>query len=475
MSRNSTPPESARPTGHQDHFLSRLDRLALPEVELALGFYRDHELVRFMLGELKLPEGAERVALSLDDPRAGPFVIVTREGRFVTCLGRGMKPGHCPIVTRAQVDALSARHERLAAARALEAKGGGLKGIFVHLLHAGDAVSREEMAVACAMLPLYEGLITTMVVDVAKTISAGRLSIMAVMRRQGPPSRRERAAMHATWRLLWMMGHLALLSAQTLRPKLDAILGRNREEAATMFSGALFREWTLCGAARGIWAAARLGKQLLPGYKDAYERAESLLGFAEMHLVLALLGLRHARLRAEAQKALGTVPGFFVGNARFEERARSMVQRVAAAYEEPEVLRALHLRRGQEEVVARTRHLGAGSALKPSRPEEVPEAVAMAMAANLEAEFVKDEAMLLHLYAMLPWLSRAQAEDFYLPRQWLEAVWRPWTPARTRAMLAGLEAQEMMLREAVRAHAPPTRNGPCPCGSGKKYKKCCGA
>ena len=30
-------------------------------------------------------------------------------------------------------------------------------------------------------------------------------------------------------------------------------------------------------------------------------------------------------------------------------------------------------------------------------------------------------------------------------------------------------------REPVRAVATPERNAPCPCGSGKKYKKCCGA
>ena len=28
--------------------------------------------------------------------------------------------------------------------------------------------------------------------------------------------------------------------------------------------------------------------------------------------------------------------------------------------------------------------------------------------------------------------------------------------------------------EPIHAHAEPKRNDPCPCGSGKKYKKCCG-
>jgi len=28
--------------------------------------------------------------------------------------------------------------------------------------------------------------------------------------------------------------------------------------------------------------------------------------------------------------------------------------------------------------------------------------------------------------------------------------------------------------EPIKADRPPGRNDPCPCGSGKKYKKCCG-
>jgi len=29
--------------------------------------------------------------------------------------------------------------------------------------------------------------------------------------------------------------------------------------------------------------------------------------------------------------------------------------------------------------------------------------------------------------------------------------------------------------EPIRSDGRPARNAPCPCGSGKKYKKCCGA
>ncbi len=62
---------------------------------------------------VRLPEEAERVAISLGDPTNGPFLIVTRDGRFVTCLGEGMKVDDIPIITRGQLDTIAERHDEL--------------------------------------------------------------------------------------------------------------------------------------------------------------------------------------------------------------------------------------------------------------------------------------------------------------------------------------------------------------------------
>jgi hypothetical protein len=85
---------------HAEHFLSRLDRLPRSEVDLALELYRDPELLRAVLDAATQPERVERVAISIDDSVEGPFLVVTRSGHFVTCLGRGMRAGDLPIVTR---------------------------------------------------------------------------------------------------------------------------------------------------------------------------------------------------------------------------------------------------------------------------------------------------------------------------------------------------------------------------------------
>ncbi|HEY6463295.1 MAG TPA: hypothetical protein VIY73_24175, partial [Polyangiaceae bacterium] len=79
---------------HAHHFLSRLDRVTREQTEFALGLYRDDAAVRYVLEQVKLPPEAARVALAVDDPREGPFVLVTRDGKFVTCLGRGMHHEH---------------------------------------------------------------------------------------------------------------------------------------------------------------------------------------------------------------------------------------------------------------------------------------------------------------------------------------------------------------------------------------------
>src|SRR5579863_9583178 len=99
---------SAPAVPHAHHFLERLDRVTREQMEFALGLYRDHEAVRYVLDHANVPGGVDRVAIAIDDAREGPFVIVTVDGRFVTCLGKGMRHDW-PVVPRGQVDALLAK------------------------------------------------------------------------------------------------------------------------------------------------------------------------------------------------------------------------------------------------------------------------------------------------------------------------------------------------------------------------------
>ena len=54
----------------------------------------------------------------------------------------------------------------------------------------------------------------------------------------------------------------------------------------------------------------------------------------------------------------------------------------------------------------------------------------------------------------------------------LEALHKPEEP---QLMFSGGDMGSVKKKPATRSDKKVGRNAPCPCGSGKKYKKCCGA
>ena len=99
-----------RGSGHDHHFLMRLARINRTQTELALSLYYDSPLVKVVLLSHvpDFKDRKKRVAISLDHPRKGPFIIVSCAGRFITCLASGMFPSRHPIITRKQLDATTA-------------------------------------------------------------------------------------------------------------------------------------------------------------------------------------------------------------------------------------------------------------------------------------------------------------------------------------------------------------------------------
>ncbi|MHC4698064.1 MAG: SEC-C metal-binding domain-containing protein [Planctomycetota bacterium] len=63
--------------------------------------------------------------------------------------------------------------------------------------------------------------------------------------------------------------------------------------------------------------------------------------------------------------------------------------------------------------------------------------------------------------------SRDQGEDRFHRREEREKSHRDQVPGSDEEPLPPPV-------EPIQADAKPERNDPCPCGSGKKYKKCCG-
>jgi hypothetical protein len=118
-------------------------------------------------------------------------------------------------------------------------------------------------------------------------------------------------------------------------------------------------------------------------------------------------------------------------------------------------------------------HLPEDHPLRFTKPEEVPDALARAAALSFDGD-VHDEQVQTFLYHALGMAARASAEDFYFPRDVVRAWFGPWSPEETILRLQRFEKAEPR-RQPTRIGARPGRNDPCPCGSGKKWKKCHGA
>jgi hypothetical protein len=69
--------------------------------------------------------------------------------------------------------------------------------------------------------------------------------------------------------------------------------------------------------------------------------------------------------------------------------------------------------------------------------------------------------------------ARARAEDFYFPASVLHAMGPPELHQLGES-LVDMRRTLMGTARTVRLAERPGRNVPCPCGSGKKYKKCHG-
>lgn len=130
----------------------QLERLDHRSLDLALGLYRDRVAVKLVLANVELPTDCGRVALADDaDP---PHVVVARDGGFVTCLGRGMRTGRLPIVSRADVDAAFEDSARIGRADARITMRGGVFELLKRVLTAGHRLAREDFEASALLAPL---------------------------------------------------------------------------------------------------------------------------------------------------------------------------------------------------------------------------------------------------------------------------------------------------------------------------------
>ncbi len=453
---------------HAAHFLERLDRVPRSLTDFALELYRDPERVRWIIHYAHLPEAEERVAFALGPRGEGPYVVLTREGHFVTALGAEMTPKDLTILSRAQVDTFSDRvkdaRSRFALAKDIVPPGREPEDVLNLLETRAWAITREELTAIAGWTPIFAGRFLADLYEGLEEVDAIRRNYLTRHDKEYRNDPDVRAALFNIWSTTFAVGTRLVLATMGDLAFADP-MGENWPlPVGPTFPATAERIHSV--AMRGAWAAARMGRSFVPTYKRILSTPGERMARYDAAIAMTAIGIRHARYRDEARRivaALAETPDAPEG-----EFARTIVAASHRALDDPEGATRDAAAHGAALLVAQGEMLPAGSPYKYARDEDVPRDVALLVAAN----GVHDSLSAVTFDA-LPWVARlTSAEELYYPQDMARALTIHWTPD----LIEHVYARHLGAKRGPHARQTPRvgRNDPCTCGSGKKFKKCCG-
>ena len=430
---------------HAAHFLTRLERLAAPEVDLALSLYRDPRIVKDLISSLTGPNPSDRVALAMTEDAKGPWIIVAADGGFVTCLARGMHLGPMPIISRADVDDALRAKEITDLGDELLKKHPGL----ITRLVESTVLSLEEFDGIAAYQPVLEHLSVLSIVD--RALDTRWLQARCESERQ------PLEMLELYWCRVQRHGHHAsLLGLCERNPE-----GVDDVAASAMMDVIQIEAWSygsLSVCARALWAAAHWRAPRFEALKkDLLDPLPGAMVLGPL-MELAVLGFAHQRLFAEAKAFLAQ------DVSAFPTESRALVARLqplfAQAFDRPLAS------------IQSVENTGLASMARAHlRGDSRFEALQFALVQPLNV-WARQSGALETLIDALPFIASCKANELYLPQALLNAsgLRQP-----TRQIIeANVEAARL-----TSAHTPVVReprvgrNEPCGCGSGKKHKRCC--
>lgn len=463
-------------TNHAEHFLTRIDRLNTQQAELALTLYRDDELLKFVLGLANLPERFQRVAISLSEGDKGPYVIVTRAGKFVTCLGEGMHLHEDQaLITRHKLEQLSGQVEQVRTmfAEARAGKRQRCDQLLLRIGQAGHNVTQSEFDDLTVLTPFIGHLYINSLLQAQQSADLHFLELSRAKRfgKYLDP------LLEGYWKSVWTMSHFTMLLGeeprflQQLFEIGDARRGEGSEETRVLFTLSPqltgLMPWTL----RGAWLAAQLPKSFLKPFKVGFCNARDPEYLKAYGFGLAAIGHRHQRYRAEIFKFLQSAES--QANAGLDDFTRRVGAALASAFED----RGLEAHTKALEKECNALMDGAAKEFTASHTtkaylKSLPPSTQLAFMLNLPLDADKAFTDTLRTYRCLPVVAKLQARDFYLPDREFCRLMKPTYDYRTgMAFISG--RLDVTPPAPVRATVLPGRNERCACGSGKKFKRCC--
>ena len=457
---------SAPPVPHAAHFLERLDRVPRSLSDFALDLYRDEDRVRWILHYAHLPKEEERVALALGEAGAGPYLVVTREGKFVTALSAEMGVGKLTVLSRAQVDVFSARvtesRSRLELAKGVVPPGMEPIDILGLLKRRAWRLTREEMSAIAAWAPIIgTRFIADALDEVERMMIVRETFLTAKVNRSAP---RTRAALDALWNATHALGARLVLATMG-----DLAFVEPWAKGWTVGAGPTYfatLERVHAVAMRGAWAAARMGKHFIPLYKRILSSPGDVIVRFDAALALTAIGIRHSHHRAEARRIVRAMVGST--DERNGEWEEALVVASERAFDDPEAATDDVVALGADLLIVDGKRLEDGHPFKFASEADVPRELALVVAANSVGDSATELAV-----SSLPWVAKlARAEELYYPDDMARALRTEWPPEFIEEVC---HRRRMTKRpQVIREGSKLGRNDPCSCGSGASSRSAAG-
>ena len=450
--------------GHDHHFLSRLDRVSQETCDLALGLYRDHELVHDILNAMAVSVGSDRVAIGLAPGDTPPYAIVARDGHFVTCLSEGMQPFDVPLVSHAQLGSISNEVKDLRTRMQNARDKAKTNTAFAATLNLWSEVSREDMFMAFGFRELVRKRLSEALVMntrvLRKTVSDAVVAARGGNRTQ-----------HRCRAFLKLVGALAqivlFVSASEVMRVSGALPGKSLAAYETILELVACFKTSAIGL-RAVWSACTYSEFMLWRCEQIYANSLTTDEMVTSTLVLLGIALREPKWRSEVTSILAHAPG------------RRGIWRHVYAELKPDLDRALSNDAGQREETAKEAwellkgftlpgHMSAFSGATPGRLAEPLVLPTLLYEISSISRYVSCIGFAVRT---LPYLVNARPEDMYFPRELL-VHFRRRPPNKELRLLLDEVVDTDPDHETAKSKPAPGPNEPCRCGSGKKSKKCC--
>ncbi len=463
--------------GHAIHFLKRLDRASGAQAELALQLYNDPEALRFVLHSITIPEEFDRVAVSLHDADQGPYLVASRKGRFVTCLGEGMTIDNLYLINHSRLLTYIEKNEeyrrRSKLAESLVGEKHQMKKLFARIASKGDDVTREEMLAISAMQPALKLYFIDRLLGFISNVSDST----RVLIRRKRFTNKDRSILKKHYGEYRAIGHLALLASMSGPSGLDRLTADKAGTLLDLLVRPLFTGDTLM-LFRLVWFVGKMGKIMLPALKRMLIKPRLHEEWALALMGLIVVGVRHGKTRGKVFKILEGLPGAMenygwdVIDFLNKSELKNVLTIAVGSLMEPdksfEYLEAF----AREQCFEEHQPFELPALYTWEKETDVPKDLAFASVADGRHCFSETPELLSFCLTLTPWLARCEAEDFYYPHDYYRHVRMPWQPEET-IILIEQERKKRKKKKPVKTERTPERNDPCPCGSGKKYKRCC--